>query len=214
MTHEELVARLTLAIDHDDDANDSTPPADGNATEPDEAVAERVLADLLRYAPGPAPEGAPPSSAGPPPVDRVELAYAAWDRAVRAVMVMLLERCRRYPDEEFDPRGNPIPPELRGQPVDAAIRSLDPDVPTGEVPVEAAACWGSYARLARDHYIDESVIESLRNCAYEYDHARWARPRGAWFGPSAPRRDLRALEYERAKAVAEEFVEYLDALSP
>lgn len=178
-THAELVARLTLAIDHDDDDDDSTPRVEGNANGPDKAVAERILEELLRYAPVAPPATTPRSSTagGTTPAERIAQAYDAWDRAVRAMMTMILERCWRYHDAATDPRGNPIAPELRGQPVDAGIRAFDPDSPTPEIPVEVSACWSACARWALDHDIDQSVVEALRRCAEEYDSARWAQLR-------------------------------------
>jgi hypothetical protein len=213
VTHDELVTRLTAAIDD----RSVIPRIDGNASEPDEVVAERLLEDLLRYAPGtPATTPGSSTSGGTTPAERVALAYSAWDRAVRALQLMVLERCQRYPNAETDPRGNPIPEELRGQPVDGNIRAWDPETPMDEVPVEVGA--SGPVRYARDHGIDESVIESMRNCVDTYDQARYATLRTPWLmsggGAGTRRVDRLASEYARAKAAAEAFVEYLDALAP
>ena len=115
MTYEEAVARLTLAID-----DDSAPPVDGNATVEDEVTAALLLERLIAAYNGAGAVSAPVatgSSYSRQVAAReaaIEAAYQAFDRSMRSLMTIVVDHASRYPDEEFDFRGNPIPVELRG----------------------------------------------------------------------------------------------------
>jgi hypothetical protein len=210
VTYEELVTRLTAAVDN----RNTTPVTDGNAAEPDEGQAEAILERLVRA------HGSPGGSSGTSDTgyaarlarweDRLDQSYTAFDRAARALMTMVQARAARYPDTETDFRGTPIPVELRGAIYDAEIRAWNPETPvTVATGVAAQGYIGCLGRHARDVGIADAVIESARACGLDYDGARNS--------PVPTRRPptpgvSSGLSYATATADAEAFVEYLDAI--
>lgn len=211
MTYEELVARLTAAVDSTD------PVVDGNANEADEQQAEIILARLVAAHdhPGGSVVQVSDRSAYAARLtrweDNIDQGYVEFDRAIRALMTMIQERAVRYPDAETDARGNPIPEELRGEIYDSEIRGWDPETPfpAAATGVSASGIMGCIVRHARDVGIDGAVCESALACGRAYESARNAPvPVLRHYGAGS----VGGNDYAAALAAATAFCEYLDAL--
>lgn len=221
MTHDELVARLTAAIDSND-----VPPIDGNATAPDEGMAKVLLERLqATYSASSGPVTTTPR--GPSLNARIaqwetsiERCYQAFDRSCRALMVIVQEHARRYPDAEEDARGTPIPPELRGQIRNPHVRAWNPGVPIAVPPItsNAGTLPGMIAKhleispFSAEFHTYDAAIEAAKECARTFDSAR-RKPmpvrRRTTQGGAA---DVRILAYAAAKRNAEAYCQYLDAI--
>lgn len=224
-TYDSLVARLTLAVDHDDDDdNPATPDVDGNAAQADEPGAQAVLERLVAAYTG---LGAPDLS--PPPTTTSYAArvaawqagsdqtYAACDRSARALMTLIQSLAPRYPSSPTDFRGNPIPVERRGAIFDPGMRALDPiAVPPDGVNADGLVrplvhmlqglSAGQPTALRCRLQCRDRRRPGLRECPHE---ANARAPCCARYLCDVGREDA----YSQAKASAEAFVAYLDAIA-
>ncbi len=211
MSYETLVARLTAAID--DGATD------GNVTVIDERYAREVLERLQRAH---AAQTESPSPSEPPQSYStrytrweagVEQDALAYDRSVRALIRIVQSHAPRYADAEFDVRGNPIAPELRGEIVDPLVRALDPDSPIDLPPVEVTP--GDVPALRRALGAAQlppyaAAFDAAEAIARQWDTVRRHPPKQP-FLQSAFMAHNRASEFDAAMTEAAAFVEYLDA---
>jgi hypothetical protein len=194
-TQAALVARLTAAIDN------PTTHADGNAAAPDEGQAAILLERLVRtYNASVAAPPASPSSRHAARVAaweaNIENSFLAYDRSLRALMTMIRARAER---DEFDVIINPI------------IAAMDPDTETDPPPAEinATAIMREYLKYLPD--IDPSLREAAMMCARDYEtFSRRPEPVRA---RTTVIRSTSADDYPSAKAAAEAYCEYLDAVA-
>jgi hypothetical protein len=192
----ELVARLTAAID-----NPNT-HVDGNAAAPDEGQAAVLLERLVRsYNASLATSSASPSSNYNARLarwaDNIDDSFAAFDRSLRALMMMIRERAAR---DEFD--------EI----IDPNIAAMDPDTETNPLDLEVNAVGYIHSLLKYLPDIDPSVHNAALQCARAYESFS-RRPEPARDRPRVVARSPYALDYPAAKAAAEAYCEYLDAIA-
>jgi hypothetical protein len=213
----ELITRLQAAVN---------PPAEGDAVPAEQREAVSVLARLQA---ADAAFGAVPT---PSTTDDFNARHASWeaarastladlDRAARAVMRIIREAAPRYSETSPDARGNVISPELLGEPIDPAIRAMDPGSPLPAIAEGTTAhlCVSCIARHAinlrspfdPDSGVDDATIQAALDVADAYDaaHAR-TEPVRAPASQSSARSDT-AAELTAARKAAQDLCDYLDA---